>query len=247
MSQQLPFELPRRDALGRDSFFVTTSNAAALAMIETPDSWPEGRLVLTGPAGSGKSHLAHVWVAQMGARQRPAVGLRDADVPDLLHGPLCLEEAGAVAGDPAAEAALFHLLNLARARRRPVLMTHRSEPRAWGVQLPDLLSRLQASGLARLAPPDDALLSAVLAKLFADRQIVPAATVIPYLVSRMPRSFAAAAWLVADIDHRALGTRGGATRDKAQAALTALEQRPEQGSEQGPDRSKAQAGPPPRG
>ncbi|MBE0552217.1 MAG: chromosomal replication initiator DnaA, partial [Rhodobacteraceae bacterium] len=80
----------------------------------------------------------------------------------------------------------------------------RTPPRDWGLRLPDLLSRMQAAGLARLDEPDDALLSAVLVKLFADRQIAVPVALIGWLVSRMERSIAAARDLVAQLDARAL-------------------------------------------
>ena len=57
-----------------------------------------------------------------------------------------------------------------------------------------------------LAPPDDALLQAVLLKLFADRQITPLPSLIPWLLKRMDRSFAEAGRLVAALDDRALAT-----------------------------------------
>jgi len=200
--RQLAFDLPHPETYRRESFFVSPANAAALAAVEADAGWPGGKLVLVGPAGTGKTHLAHLWAAASGARLIAARQLRSDSLRDL--GPrVAVEDADEVAGEPAAEEALFHLHNLILPAGR-LLVTARTPPRDWGLRLPDLLSRMQAAGLARLDEPDDALLSAVLVKLFADRQIAVPVALIGWLVSRMERSIAAARDLVAQLDARAL-------------------------------------------
>lgn len=220
MSRQLTFDLPMREALGRGDFFVSPSNALALAALDGWRGWPGGRMLLVGPEGSGKTHLAHVWAADSGAEIAAAGVLREADVPALVEAPaLVIEDADRVAGNAAAEAALFHLHNMAAARALPLLVTARGPVRDWGLALPDLESRMQAMALTRLDPPDDALLSAVLVKLFSDRQITVAPALITYLASRMDRSLAAARDLVAELDARALAEGRPVTRQLASALL----------------------------
>ena len=220
---QLRMDLPRRSALGRDSFFVSPANAVALALVETPARWPAQRLLLVGPSGAGKTHLAHVWAGQTEARVLWAEELMHQDISALAKGALCIEAVDSIAGQTSAEEALFHLINLMGAEANPLLMTARTTPTVYDLGLADLRSRIEATMIAKLDRPDDALLAAVLHKLFADRQITPAGSVIPYLVTHMPRSFAAAGWLVDRVDTLALGTRGGATRDKAIAALSDMD------------------------
>src|SRR5258707_5609392 len=58
---QLSIDLPHRPALGRADFLVSDCNAAALGWIERWPDWPARALVLHGPAGSGKTHLAQLW------------------------------------------------------------------------------------------------------------------------------------------------------------------------------------------
>ena len=204
MIRQLSFDLPRKIARGRDDLFVSPANALAVSLVETPAAWPGGKLVLTGPAGSGKTHLTHVWAAATGARIVAAGDLTAAMVPDLATGPVAVEDVPAIAGDAQAEAALFHLHNLVLAEGHPLLLTGRAGPSHWGLTLPDLRSRIEAAQVAKLPPPDDALLAAVLAKLFADRQVIPKPDVIPYLVAHMHRSFEAAAATVERLDRAAL-------------------------------------------
>jgi chromosomal replication initiation ATPase DnaA len=214
MGPQLILDLPVRTARGRGDFFVSPANALALAALDDTGRWPQGKMLLTGPAGSGKTHLAHVWAAERGAALHPA-----GDLPDRPEGPLAVEDIDRIAGDIAAETALFHLHNNALAAGALLLMTSRAAPAALPFALPDLASRLHATAIAALLPPDDALLSAVLVKLFADRQIAVPATLIGWLVPRMDRSLSEAGRLVAVMDARALATGRPVTRALAAAVL----------------------------
>ena len=202
--KQLAFDLPSKPALGRDDFFVSPGNAVAVATIENVPSWPDGKLVLSGPEGSGKTHLTHVWAAQSGATVLSARDLDQADVPRLAQSPVAVEDVPEIADNSAAQAGLFHLHNLALTDGQPLLLTGRSAPSHWGLSLPDLQSRMAGAHLVSLAPPDDALLAALLAKLFHDRQITPKPDVIPYLVAHIDRSFQAAAAMVSQLDRAAM-------------------------------------------
>jgi chromosomal replication initiation ATPase DnaA len=219
--RQLAFDLPGTESRSRADFLVAPSNALALEMLDRTASWPQGRLILVGPEGSGKTHLAHVWAADTGAELLSATALAGLGIDRMADRPVVLDDADRLAGVAAAEAALFHLLNFL-APGRPLLITARTPPRDWGIVLPDLFSRLQAAPVAHLHPPDEALLSAVLVKLFADRQIAVAGNLIPYLVSRMPRQISAARELVTALDARALAEARPITRQLAGDVLDRL-------------------------
>jgi len=209
--RQLAFDLPHRPATGRDDFLVTPSNAKAVALIDLWPNWPSNSLIILGPPGSGKSHLAAVWRETTGATVTSPAEIRESVVPRLLKmGALVIEDAP---GSGLNEPALFHLLNLAREQKAYVLITAQQAPVSWGLVVPDLLSRLKAAPSAHLGSPDDALLRGVLVKLFADRQIAVDEAVVSYLLSRMPRELAAARSLVAEIDRRALEERAEVTRN----------------------------------
>jgi len=212
MPRQLTLDLPVQPALARSDFMVSPANAEALAMIDTPALWPQGKLLLIGPEGAGKSHLAQVFAHDHDAVVLPATQLQPP-FPDAAA--VVVEDAFAVAGDPAAEEALFHLHNSLMQRGALLLLTARTAPGQWGLRLPDLLSRMQGTATATLQPPDDALLAAVLVKLFADRQLRVPAALIPWLVTRMERSLAAARALVAALDARALAEGRPITRAMA--------------------------------
>ena len=141
---------------------------------------------------------------------------RSLDPVALAANPVALEDAEVSAACPEA---LFHLINALAAAGRPLLMTATRPPRDWGIPLPDLASRLSASALLRLEPPDDALLAAVLVKLFADRQIAVPANVIAYALPRIERSLAAARDFVARIDAASLAQGRPVTRQLAASLL----------------------------
>ncbi|UWQ30012.1 chromosomal replication initiator DnaA [Leisingera sp. M527] len=222
MAQQLSFDLPAKPALGRDDFFVAPSNAMAVALLDPQFAWPSGKLVLTGPAGAGKTHLVHVWASQTGARILPAAELTAGAVPELAQGPVAVEDVPQTAGSAEQQNALFHLHNMVLANGYPLVMTGRGAPNLWGLTLPDLQSRVQAATHAELQPPDDQLLAVVLAKLFNDRQITPKPDVIPYLVAHMDRSFAAAARIVGRLDHLSLAEKRSLSRPLAVRALSEI-------------------------
>lgn len=220
MSRQLVLDLPLRTALGRDDFLVTPSNAGAVAMIDRYPDWPHYGVVLVGGSGSGKSHLLEVWRQASGARLIAAQEL-GSQPPDQLmeQGALAIDDAP---GPTLDERALFHLLNLARQTAGHVLIASEADPAQWKVQLPDLASRLKALAVARLDPPDDALLRGVLVKHFADRQLAVEEPVISYLMLRMPRSLDAARAVVAEIDALALAEKSAVTRALAARVLQQL-------------------------
>lgn len=224
MTRQLILDLPPEPRLTRADFCVAPSNVLALAAIDDWRAWPSRKMLLVGPRGAGKSHLAQIFAADIGAVIIAAPVLATADIAALgTQGAVVVEDAETLAGNSDAEAGLFHLHNLLAATGT-LLITAKSIPRDWGLALPDLISRLQAAPLTRLNPPDDALLSAVLAKLFSDRQLAVPTNLIPYLIARMDRSIAAARILVAALDARALSQHRPITRALAGELLESHDQ-----------------------
>jgi chromosomal replication initiation ATPase DnaA len=217
--EQLVFELPHRAALGREDFLVSDSNAAAVALVDRWPDWPVGAAVLVGPKGSGKTHLANVWMLRSGASIFQAARISREDVPAIASAGAAIIENVTRLAD---EAALFHLLNLVREQRLQLLLTTDTAPGDLGITLPDLSSRLKALPFAAIAAPDDALLRAVLVKLFADRQLSVEPYIIDYVLVRMERSMSAAQRLVAEVDRQALVLQRRVTRAIAAGALDTL-------------------------
>jgi chromosomal replication initiation ATPase DnaA len=214
---QLPLDLGHRPALGGADFLVAPANAAAVAWLDRWPDWGAPALVLTGAPGSGKTHLGHVFRLRTGAVSIPARELAVANLPDLLGAAnaAILDDAEA-----AEEQAFLHLYNLLAERQGHLLVLAREAPALWPIVLADLRSRLLAAPLVRLEPPDDALLAALLVKLFADRQLAVGAEVVAYLVPRIERSFAAAECVVAALDRAALAAKRAVTVPLVRAVLS---------------------------
>jgi chromosomal replication initiation ATPase DnaA len=215
--RQLAFALPHAESLSRDNFLEGPANAAALGLIDSWPDWPNRVMLLVGPEGSGKSHLAAIWAEEAGARSTGAQALTAAAVPGALAtGALVVEDLDVATLD---ERALFHLLNLAREDEAFVLITARVAPAAQPIDLRDLRSRLRAVPVINLMPPDDQLLRALIVKFCADRQLTVDETVVSYLASRIERSFAAARQAVELLDTEALRRGRPVTRALAAELL----------------------------
>ncbi|MEQ8604518.1 MAG: DnaA/Hda family protein [Marivibrio sp.] len=220
--EQLPLALPHRPARGREDFLVAPCNEAAVAWIDRWPDWPAPALTLYGPEGSGKTHLLHVWAEAAGAPVWSAADLRVEGLDERLG---ARRWVAVDAADAAAEPdALFHLFNMLRERSGAMLAGARVAPARWTMGTADLRSRLAAAPSVALGTPDDALLGAVLMKLFADRQLPVAPELIEYLSARMPRTFEAALSLVDRLDRMALAERKGLTLPLARRALESLDE-----------------------
>ena len=200
--RQLAFALPHAESLTRDNFLEGPANAAGLALIDSWPEWPNRIMLLVGPEGSGKSHLAAIWAEQAGARSTTARALTAAAVPGALAtGALVVEDLRSSDFD---DRALFHLMNLAREDGAFVLVTAREPPSAFQIELRDLRSRLRAIPAVSLLPPDDQLFRALIVKFCADRQLAVDESVVSYLATRIERSYAAARQAVELLDAEAL-------------------------------------------
>jgi chromosomal replication initiation ATPase DnaA len=215
--RQLAFALPHAESLSRDNFLEGPANAAGLALVDSWPDWPNRVMLLVGPEGSGKSHLAAIWAEEAGARATSAQALTAAAVPGALAtGALVVEDLKPSEFD---ERALFHLLNLAREDAAFVLITARAAPSALPIELRDLRSRLRAVPTVPLLPPDDQLLRALIVKFCADRQLSVDESVVSFVATRIERSFAAARQAVELLDTEALRLGRPVTRALAAELL----------------------------
>ena len=211
--RQLALALDHAESFAREDFLSSPSNATALALIERWPDWPDRMMVLVGPRGSGKSHLAAIWAGVAGARTMAARRIDAANLPAAFAtGALVLEDLAQGGFD---EPALFHLINFAREERAFVLITAREPPTAWPIAVPDLASRLRVLPVVELAAPDDILLRAIIVKLFADRQLTVEESLVGYLTARIERSFEGARKAVELLDREALRRHRPVTRTLA--------------------------------
>lgn len=214
---QLALTLDHAERFGREDYLEGPANAAALTLVERWPDWPDRMVVLVGPEGAGKSHLATIWAAASGARVIAARAVTEVELPSLLStGALVVE--GLAPGE-IDERALFHLVNLARQEQAFMLLTARTLPAGWPIAIKDLASRLRALPVVMLTSPGDALLRAVIVKLCADRQLAVDDSLVSFIAMRIERSFAAAREAVAALDREALRRQRPVTRALAAELL----------------------------
>ena len=215
MASQLALDFDHRPSLGGEDFLVAPQNAEAVRWLDAWPDWPGPALVIFGPGGSGKTHLAQVFEAKSNARRVTPAELRESQPPTYLgDAPAAiLEDADGVCGPGGenSEEAVLHLYNHLAESGRHLMLTAKQPPARWGIGLKDLVSRLNTASQAVIGAPDDALIAAVLVKQFADRQLKIDADVISFMLTRMERSFEAARSMVAAIDALALSQRRNIT------------------------------------
>ncbi len=206
---QLPLDLGYRSALGQEDFLVAPCNEQAITWLDRWPEWGAPGLVIHGPAGCGKTHLAHVWQARSRALFLSPESLQEGDPPELLRDntSVIIENADRAVGPAARERTLLHLYNILGERRGSLFLTSMTPVAGWSTELPDLRSRLAILPAVDVGAPDDSLIGAVLVKMFSDRQLRVGQDVIAYLLTHMERSFSGARRIVAVLDSRALAAK----------------------------------------
>ncbi len=207
MADQLVLPFGVEPSHTRETFIAAPCNEAALAFVERWPDWPQKPVALYGPAGAGKTHLAAIWAVQSGARRAPASQLAPALAEDGITA-LVVEDMDDEPPTFARDAALISLFD------RPgvwLLLTGRQAPALWPVAIPDLASRLAALVALPVWAPDDTLLSALVRKHFADRQLDVSDAVTWRIVTHVERTPAAVAAFVAGADRKALAQKRAIT------------------------------------
>ncbi len=226
---QYPLRLPPLKRFGREDFLVGSANRAALAFIEAWPQWPTPALILRGPKGAGKSHLAHIWQTRSRAAVLDASTLALENVRDILGDSraILVENADRLLADkPELQPAFYALFGAIAERRGSMLMTARRSPTSWPLDLADLRSRLLGATQVSIGMPDDALLLGVLMKLLDDRQLESSPNVFRFLLPRIERSMGALQELADRLDAGAMAARRRrrrVTMPLAKRALRALD------------------------
>ncbi len=248
MTRQTAFDLhAAADALrGRDVHGLATR--AARTALAGWASWSSGVLVLVGPRGAGKTHLAGRWADQVGARfigpgarrqaaGAPTGGSQELEAYHAVDGPFVWDDADTARDDEG----LFTAIDAAIAgRARPGLFTARTAPSGWPVNLPDLVSRLRLAPVVEVHPPSRADLFECVAGLLAARGVDAPVDAVAYVVRGLAPDFSAAQDAAARLDQAALAQGGRVTlrlakeimndRHDPQAPDAQASERPERGS-----------------
>ncbi len=191
---------------GEEDFMVTSSNENAYKAVKIWPYWHHFALSIFGPHSSGKSHLAHIWV------DRIQISLpRPIQIPFLDSHNINMKNVNKIANEcpylvienidtDINEEAFFHLYNFYNVPERFVLFTSELPLAKLPLKLPDLRSRLNIVPSVEIRQPDDTTLTALIAKLFNDRQIIISQDILDYILKHTERSFEFIVRLITEID-----------------------------------------------
>ena len=163
-SPQIPLQLEPRRPDRFEDFIAGPNEGTYLAVSQFLDE-PAGSLFLSGPLGSGKSHLLNALchaarekgqgAFYIALRQLPveaAAGLEGLQGLDLV----CVDDLDCVAGNASWENALFRCFNEVRSTNGRLAVSSQVPLSSLQFGLPDLQSRLAWGLRLKLQSPDDA-------------------------------------------------------------------------------------------
>ena len=185
---QIPLNLRPKGRQNFSNFSLSAGNEKAVAMLKARERWPSAALLILGPTGSGKTHLGQAWIADYGG-----VFIDDANMRD--------------------ETELFDLINRALAGQiSGLLLASSYSPKEWGVEMPDLNSRLLAMPTLNLPEHDENTLEPILRALFEQVGREVRQDVVTYVLSQTERSVEALRELVHDLDVEAGSKKADLTK-----------------------------------
>jgi DnaA family protein len=210
-SPQIPLPLEPRRLGGLDDFVVGPNEPVTSAVREIA-AQADRSLFLSGPPGSGKTHLLNAACLAARAAGRTAFYLGPRAIGDPDSDPLqgletmdlvCLDDVQLLVGDDAWEEALFHFINRMRANRGSLLVASRERLRQLPVGLPDLSSRLAWGLRLEIQPLDDPDKQRVLEQHARSLGVELPPAVSEYLLSRGSRDMATLVGLVTRLQQAA--------------------------------------------
>lgn len=198
---QIPLALSPEPVHNFANFLISESNAAALKVVRAWPDWPSPMLMLIGPQGAGKSHIGQAWAAETGGT--------------------FIDNANEVK-----EADLFTSMNQAlNGDISGLLLAARQAPSEWGIQMPDLRSRLSNTPIAIIEDHDDDILEPIVRKLFKDKGRDVSQDLIEYLLKYQERSIAAQRIIANELEIAAQRQKADLTKAFAAKYLKARSER----------------------
>lgn len=206
---QLAFDMSLDPLYRWENFYISPSNEEAVSLLQRWPHWDNRVQLLYGPAGSGRTHIAHLW------RNESRASFVDDSVLtlDYLAEYVCQNPYLIVdnADEITCYKGLFHLYNLINEYQGYLLLTAKTPPRFWNIALPDLASRLQSVPATEILAPDDDLLRALLIKGFSDLQLKIPENVLNYIIKHMERSYGGAQDMTTILNRKSLELRRNLT------------------------------------
>ena len=193
---QLSLGLTLREHARFESYLDSANEEAVSALRDLATARGEQLLVLSGPAGVGKTHLLQAACHAAAERGRTCVYLPVTEIqvlgPAVLAdleqlGLVCLDDVHAIAGLELWEHALFDLFNRLRASGSTLLVALDRMPDRCGFAMPDLVSRLGWGVSYRLRPLPEYQLQDALMQRAAGRGLQLSGDAAQFMLRRLPR------------------------------------------------------------
>lgn len=203
---QLLLNLGHRSSFEKEDFLISACNRDAISWVDMWKDWPASALVIYGSPSCGKTHLAYVWKKISEGMVVDSSLINEEKVKEIIEQekPVAIDGIDSLIENKDYETMLFHIYNGLKEKNIPLLLTMRIPPVRQNFHVKDLASRIRSLPSAHISDPDEDLLSALLAKMFSDRQINVGFDVIEYTVKRMERSFERAYEIVNIADKTAM-------------------------------------------
>jgi len=187
--RQRPLDLSGAPDLSFATLIEGESNVDALSFVRAFPDWPSPVALIVGPEGSGKTHLGQAFV---GAHA----------------GTVFLDDA-----ERLSEELLFEAINKALSGDTPGLLLSASlAPQEWGVEMPDLRSRLSNVPVFTLEEPGDDILRPILVQLFFNHGRAISVDVVDFMLMRCPRAVAELDAIVDAIEAEAQANKADVTK-----------------------------------
>jgi DnaA family protein len=191
------------------NFFVSSANASLIYSVRDWMRCGSGAFYVYGAAGSGRSHLLQAVSREAAALYLPLIELREQNPQAVLEGlegfsGICLDDIHAVIEDADWCESLFHLFNRCLQSGAKLLISADRPSAQLPCALPDLQSRLRASGDFRMQALGDGDLAQALQLRAREFDIELSEEVVAYILARQTRAFPALFAVLEQLDKQSL-------------------------------------------
>ena len=182
-------------------YYVSNSNFFAFNLIDKWPNWEKRILNISGEKFSGKTHLANIFKSKSSA-----FFLNESQINDEAFKKIKLYESIIIDGfsNTIDERLIYSILNLVDQDSKYLLINSVTPLGEIDFELPDLVSRSKNLLHAKIEPPDDDLIFAIILKNFSDRQIKLEKKIIEFIINRIDRSYSKISEFIYKIDELSL-------------------------------------------
>ena len=182
-------------------YYVSDSNYFAFNIIDKWPKWEKKILNISGEKFSGKTHLANIFKLKSSA-----LFLNEKEISNDVFKKIKLFESIIIDNfsNKIDENLTYSIFNLVDQDSKYLLINSETPLSEINFKLPDLISRSRNSLQAKINPPDDELIFAIILKNFSDRQIKLEKQIIEFIVNRIDRSYSKISEFIYKVDELSL-------------------------------------------